>query len=49
VNTSPTNPVLQIHSVSASYGEVEALKGISLDVNAGEILGVVGPKSRVKS
>jgi iron complex transport system ATP-binding protein len=49
VNTSPANPVLQIHSVSASYGEVEALKGISLDVNAGEILGVVGPNGAGKS
>ena len=46
---SISNPVLQIRSVSASYGEVEALKRISIDINAGEILGVVGPNGAGKS
>ena len=49
MNTTPANPVLQVRSIFASYGEVEALKGISLDVNAGEILGVVGPNGAGKS
>jgi len=49
VKTTPANPVLQIRSVSASYGEVKALKGISIEVNAGEILGVVGPNGAGKS
>ncbi len=49
MNTTPAKPMLQIRSIYASYGEIEALKGISLDVNAGEILGVVGPNGAGKS
>ena len=49
MNTNPANSVLQVRSISAFYGEVEALNGISLDVNAGEIMGVVGPNGAGKS
>lgn len=42
-------PVLSIRELSASYGEVIALKKISLEVNKGEILGVVGPNGAGKS
>ena len=46
---TPSNPVLKLNSVTASYGSVEALKEISLDINEGEILGVVGPNGAGKS
>ncbi len=42
-------PVLQIRSLSANYGDVKALKGISLDVKQGEIVGLIGPNGAGKS
>ncbi len=32
-----TTPLLSIRGVTAFYGHVQALKGVDLDVNAGEI------------
>lgn len=42
-------PVLRYHSVKKSYGSLEALKGITLDVPAGEIFGIVGPDGAGKT
>lgn len=42
-------PILQIRSLSANYGDVIALKDISLDVQQGEIVGVIGPNGAGKS
>lgn len=36
------NPILKVQGLSARYGRVPVLNGISLDVQAGEILGVLG-------
>ena len=47
---SPKNaPVLSIRELSASYGEVNALNEVSLEVNKGEIFGIVGPNGAGKS
>jgi len=44
------NPaVLQIRSLSANYGDVNALDDISLDVQQGEIVGMIGPNGAGKS
>ena len=40
---------LQINEISASYGDALALQKISLDVNEGEIVGLVGPNGAGKS
>ncbi len=37
------DPVLNVRSISKSFGAVEAVRGVSLDVYPGEILGVIGP------
>lgn len=42
-------PVLSIQKLSASYGEVKVLKDVTLEVNKGEILGLVGPNGAGKS
>ena len=34
--------ILRVQGLSASYGRVPVLNGINLDVNDGEILGVLG-------
>ena len=42
-------PVLEIKSVSKSYGGVQALSDVSISVNAGEILCLVGENGAGKS
>lgn len=44
-----TEPMVRIRSVRKSFGPVEVLKGISLDVPAGGVVCVVGPSGSGKS
>lgn len=45
----PGNSMLKLHDVSVSYGMIEALKGISLEVNRGEIVALIGANGAGKS
>jgi ABC-type branched-subunit amino acid transport system ATPase component/ABC-type branched-subunit amino acid transport system permease subunit len=42
-------PVLRATDLSVSFGGVRAVDGVSLDVDAGEIVGVIGPNGAGKS
>ncbi|HJV95465.1 MAG TPA: ABC transporter ATP-binding protein [Albitalea sp.] len=42
-------PLLALHSVSKSYGALKVTDGITLDVNAGETLGILGPNGAGKT
>lgn len=42
-------PVLQIRNIHKSFGPREILKGVSFDVYAGEMLGLIGPSGCGKS
>ncbi len=42
-------PVIQIRNLVKFYGDFQALRGISFDVHAGEILGLLGPNGAGKS
>lgn len=42
-------PLLQLHDVAAGYGDVLAIRGVSLDVTAGSVLGVFGRNGAGKS
>ncbi|MCT4543583.1 MAG: ABC transporter ATP-binding protein [Vallitalea sp.] len=38
-----------IHNISKKYGDISAIKGISLDINKGELLSILGPSGCGKS
>jgi ABC-2 type transport system ATP-binding protein len=44
-----TSPIIQVQNLVKRYGNFEAVKGISFEVNAGEIFGLLGPNGAGKS
>src|SRR5258708_29052931 len=44
-----TEPLLEIRSLRAAYGKIEALKGVDLDINSGEIVALIGANGAGKS
>lgn len=44
-----SGPVLSLRDVTKTYGDVGALRGVTLDVAAGELVAVVGPSGSGKS
>jgi polar amino acid transport system ATP-binding protein len=53
VNANPTwtpdQPIVGIHDVHKSFGAVEVLKGVSMDVRKGEVVCIIGPSGSGKS
>jgi branched-chain amino acid transport system ATP-binding protein len=49
VNADPQAPVLQLEDIHVYYGAIHALKGISLEVRAGEIVTLLGANGAGKS
>ena len=43
------NPVIQIKDLRKSFGKVDVLKGINLEVNAGEVVAIIGSSGSGKS
>jgi ABC-type sugar transport system ATPase subunit len=46
---TPSSPLLAIRSLRAAYGKIEALKGVDLDINKGEIVALIGANGAGKS
>jgi branched-chain amino acid transport system ATP-binding protein len=47
--TAPAAPLLAIRGLHASYGKIEALKGVDLAINSGEIVALIGANGAGKS
>ncbi len=46
---APDRPLLEIQNTSKSFGGVEALRDVSLTIQSGEILGLIGPNGSGKT
>ncbi len=44
-----SEPLLKVRGVQTFYGKIQALKGIDMDVNAGEIVTLIGSNGAGKS
>ena len=49
IKSAAAGPVLQLRDVHTCYGKIEALKGITVDVNKGEIVTLIGANGAGKS
>ena len=48
--TAPsTTPLLSIRGLGAAYGKIDALKGVDLEINSGEIVALIGANGAGKS
>src|SRR5258708_30347662 len=47
--TSNASPLLAIRSLRAAYGKIEALKGVDIEINPGEIVSLIGANGAGKS
>src|ERR1700744_4853321 len=43
------SPMLAIRGLRAAYGKIEALKGVDIEINAGEIVALIGANGAGKS
>ncbi len=48
-NWTPDQPIVSIKNVRKSFGSLEVLKGVSLDVMKGEVICIIGPSGSGKS
>jgi polar amino acid transport system ATP-binding protein len=46
---TPSDPMVSIKDVHKSFGELEVLKGVSLDVMKGDVICIIGPSGSGKS
>ena len=48
-NWTPDQPIVSIKDVHKSFGDLEVLKGVSIDVMKGEVICIIGPSGSGKS
>ena len=49
MTSTDTQPIVSIRDVHKSFGDLEVLKGVSLDVRKGEVICIIGPSGSGKS
>ena len=45
----PIKPIISAYNIKKNFGQTHALRGVSLDVNSGEVLAIMGPSGSGKS
>ena len=48
-NWTPDQPIVSIRDLHKAFGDLEVLKGVSLDVMKGEVICIIGPSGSGKS
>ncbi len=48
-NWTPDQPIVSIKDVHKSFGDLEVLKGVSMDIMKGEVICIIGPSGSGKS
>ena len=49
MSSSPATPMLQVGDLHVSYGQVDAVRGVSLSLDPGQIISVIGPNGAGKT
>ena len=49
MSAAQTTPLLAVRGLRAAYGKIEALKGVDVEINAGEIVALIGANGAGKS
>ncbi|WOC16378.1 amino acid ABC transporter ATP-binding protein [Pseudochrobactrum sp. MP213Fo] len=49
MNTTPTKPIIEVSNIYKNYGAVAVLKGISMNITAGDVACIIGPSGSGKS
>ena len=49
VHSSASNPMVEIRDLHKSFGKVEVLRGINIEVQRGSVTSIVGPSGSGKS
>ena len=49
MTSTDTQPIVSIRNVHKSFGDLEVIKGVSLDVKKGEVICIIGPSGSGKS
>src|SRR5580692_4950400 len=44
-----TAPIIDVHNLTKSYGQVQAIRGVSFSVQEGEVFGLLGPNGAGKT
>ena len=47
--TDSTTPIISVKGLEKTYGNLNVLKGIDLDLKRGDVLGIIGPSGSGKS